>query len=105
MKVVSRILFAASTLMFIATVNAQTAAPRAAGSLGGAGELPAGPAQDVVTKACTGCHAAAQFTGQGRSRDEWKEMVVKMIGYGAEVPEEKEAVIVDYLAKHYPAEK
>lgn len=69
----------------------------------GYGDFPAGPGRDLVVKACTGCHAPAQVTGQRLSRDEWRAMVIKMIGYGADVPEDKEAAIVDYLAKNFPA--
>lgn len=65
--------------------------------------MPPDGGRDLVIKTCTGCHTAAQFTGQRLSRQEWRAMVVKMIGYGAQVSGEAEPIIVDYLATSYPA--
>ena len=35
------------------------------------------------------------------TREAWAKTVHQMIGYGATIPEDKVAPIVDYLATHY----
>ena len=81
--------------MLIVAAKAQMpAAPAAAVK----SDLPAGPNRDLVEKTCTGCHSTTQFSTQRLSRAEWDAMVVQMVGYGANVPEDKQPLIVDYLA-------
>jgi cytochrome c5 len=97
---------AATALALIAGAQAQTppaAAPAAAAS--GGDELPAAPERDFVVQTCTACHTSAQFSSQRLDHDGWKAIVEKMISYGANVPEDKEEVIVGYLAKSFPASK
>lgn len=103
MKALAPMICAIAALALIATAQAQTPAPAPATIV--TDDLPSAPERELVAKTCTGCHASAQFTHQRLSRDEWKESVVKMIGYGADIPEDKEPLIVDYLAKHFPPAK
>jgi quinoprotein glucose dehydrogenase len=62
-----------------------------------------GPEQGFVQKACTTCHVAAQVTNQRKNRAEWAATVEKMVGFGAQVPDNKFDAVVDYLARNYPA--
>lgn len=116
MKLVAYPILAAVALALIAAAQAKPPAPSAApaparrpmpapAAVVAASDLPAAPERDLVMKTCTSCHTSAQFSGQRMSHDEWKETVVKMIGLGADVPEDKEAAIVDYLAKSFPDAK
>jgi quinoprotein glucose dehydrogenase len=65
------------------------------------GDFVDAPEKALVAQTCTACHIAAQVTGQKRSKDEWKTVVEKMIGFGAQVPDDKFDEIVGYLASHY----
>jgi quinoprotein glucose dehydrogenase len=62
-----------------------------------------GPEQDFVQKACTSCHVAAQVTSQRKTRADWAATVEKMVGFGAQVPDNRFDAMVDYLARNYPA--
>ena len=65
------------------------------------GDFADAPEKALVTQTCTACHVAAQVTGQRRSKDEWTNTVEKMIGFGAQVPDDKFDTIVAYLARFY----
>jgi quinoprotein glucose dehydrogenase len=62
-----------------------------------------GPEQALVQKTCTACHVSAQVTNQQHSKQEWAATVEKMIGFGAQVPDDQFDRIVGYLARNYPA--
>ncbi|MBV8842785.1 MAG: helix-hairpin-helix domain-containing protein [Bryobacterales bacterium] len=63
--------------------------------------LPDGPGKEVFAKVCAGCHELDLATGQKKSKDEWKQTVDRMIGYGAELTKEQSEQIVNYLAANY----
>lgn len=65
------------------------------------GDFAESPEKAVVAQACTACHVTAQVTGQKRSKEEWTNIVDKMIGFGAKVPDDKFDVIVAYLSRFY----
>ena len=67
--------------------------------------FPDGPGKDILEKKCSACHSPSQVTTVGRSAEEWHEVTVSMIDLGAELNEEEVKVIVEYLAKHWPAKK
>jgi competence ComEA-like helix-hairpin-helix protein len=67
----------------------------------GAQNLKDGPGKEVFAKICSGCHELDLATGQKKSKDEWKQTVDRMIGYGAEVTKEQSDQIVNYLAANY----
>jgi hypothetical protein len=54
-----------------------------------------------VRKACIGCHGEDMITGQRLTREQWDREVQKMIGWGAPVPPEDRAQIVDFLFRHF----
>ena len=68
-------------------------------------QFPDGPGKDILEKKCSSCHSPSQVTTVGRSADEWQEVVVSMIDLGAEMNEEETKVLVEYLAKNWPAKK
>ena len=67
--------------------------------------FPDGPGKDILEKKCSACHSPSQVTTVGRSAEEWQEVTVAMIDLGAELNEEEVKVLVEYLAKHFPAKK
>jgi hypothetical protein len=76
---------------------------------GGATPEPAQPVEEPVSidgealleDRCSGCHALSRVTTASKSRDEWQENVVRMVNIGAELNEEEQAILVDYLAQTY----
>ena len=69
--------------------------------------LPDGPGKEVFAKICSGCHELDLATGQKKTKDQWKETVDRMVGYGAEITKEQTDQIVNYLAANFgaPADK
>jgi mono/diheme cytochrome c family protein len=64
-------------------------------------QFPDGPGKAVLLKVCTQCHSADSIAEQHRTRDEWKDTVDAMKGYGAEATDEELATILDYLVKNF----
>jgi cytochrome c5 len=57
----------------------------------------------IVAEVCSTCHTAKMrpLDKLRLNRDEWREAVERMIGYGAEVPKEKMPGLLDYLARTF----
>ena len=66
------------------------------------GDFADAPEKALVEQTCTACHVAEQVTAQRHSKADWSNLVDKMIGFGAQVPDDKYDLIVNYLAVHYP---
>jgi mono/diheme cytochrome c family protein len=64
-------------------------------------QFPAGPGKDVLLKVCTQCHSADPILTLHRTREEWKDTVDAMKGYGAQASDEELGVILDYLVKNF----
>ena len=65
--------------------------------------LPEGAGKNTVANACTACHALSQVTNAGHSEAEWNTVLHMMVNVGAQVPPDRFAAVVDYLAKNFPA--
>ena len=63
--------------------------------------LPEGPAKDVADRACLNCHSGDVLRQQRLTEKQWTANVTKMIGWGAEVPEDRREELVRYLAKNF----
>jgi mono/diheme cytochrome c family protein len=50
---------------------------------------------------CLMCHAAPIVTSQRLTAEQWKAELTKMIGWGAPVPPEENAVLLAYLSRNY----
>ena len=77
-------------LSLLATVpSAQEAKP----------DLPDGPGKAILLSACTACHDLTEVTKfRGfYTKDEWRDIVVTMVKYGAVVKEDEVPVLVEYL--------
>jgi hypothetical protein len=76
---------------------------------GGAAPEPAQPEEQPVSidgetllqDRCTECHALSRTTNAKRSAEEWERTVARMVGHGANLNDEEQMVLVDYLAQTY----
>jgi len=67
-------------------------------------ELKPGPGRDLVMGYCVMCHSVdyIQSNSPFMTRQVWEATVTKMIkAYGAQIPPEDAAKIVDYLTTNY----
>jgi cytochrome c5 len=64
-------------------------------------QFPDGPGKEVLLKVCTQCHTADPILTLHRTRDEWKDTLDAMKGYGAEATDEELGAILDYLVKNF----
>ena len=55
----------------------------------------------VYAEICSSCHSAKvrPLDQKRMSKDEWKKAVDKMVDMGAEIPKDKAAQVVEYLAR------
>jgi competence protein ComEA len=65
--------------------------------------LPAGTGRDTMKKVCSKCHSAENVVGLAKSREEWGELVGKMVDIGAEGSVDDFNDVVDYLTEHFPS--
>ena len=65
-------------------------------------ELPEGDGKAIATENCQACHKLTNLTKAHKSLDDWKETVQTMIERGANVPDDKVDILVQYLAKNFP---
>ncbi len=61
------------------------------------------PGKAILAASCTTCHGADTVEAASMDRDGWAGMVTNCMGENP-LPEEKAAVLVDYLVKHHGAE-
>jgi cytochrome c5 len=62
-------------------------------------QLPEGPGRQILMNACTSCHnlrEVTKFNGFYR-REQWRDIVLTMMDYGAPVNEKEVEVLSDYL--------
>jgi cytochrome c5 len=63
--------------------------------------LPEGRGKALIQTACTQCHSIDVAISQPRSRDEWTDVVSRMIGNGAHLSDDDYSLVIDYLSKHH----
>ena len=61
-------------------------------------DLPEGQGKALVQSACTQCHGIDVIVGQPRSRDDWTDVVSRMVGNGAQLTDEDYNQVIQYLA-------
>lgn len=79
-----------------ATVLSAQNAPAGAGS-----RLPVGPGRDLFVSSCSQCHAVDMAVAKRHSPDEWREVMNKMVGKGAQISDADFEVIHGYLAQNF----
>lgn len=63
-------------------------------------DLPEGEGKALVQSACTQCHGIDVIVSQPRSREDWTEVVSRMVGNGAQLSDEDYNQVVQYLATY-----
>jgi hypothetical protein len=64
-------------------------------------EFPAGTAKATADRACGPCHSPDMVAQQHLTEKQWTASVNKMIGWGAEVPDDKKDALVAYLVENF----
>ena len=67
-------------------------------------ELPEGEGKKLLEERCAGCHSLKPVVSLKQSQSAWKELVVKMVGYGAQLDDKEVDVATEYLTKHFGPE-
>jgi competence protein ComEA len=67
--------------------------------------LPDGKAKSIVEGACTDCHGLDQVVQSGKSREEWRATVNRMVKKGASLTPEQIDTVVDYLSVYFVTDK
>src|ERR1700733_4880180 len=67
-------------------------------------ELPEGEGKKLLEERCAGCHSLKPVVNLKQSQGAWKKLVVKMVGYGAQLDEKDVDVATEYLTKHFGPE-
>jgi virginiamycin B lyase len=83
-------------LSLLSTVTIIRSQPQRGGAVAIA--LPDGNGKDLVSTACSQCHALTLVTGAGYSREEWPMVFGGMV----KLPPDQVSVVTDYLAKNFP---
>ena len=74
-------------------------------SMAVAQELPEGEGKKLLEERCTGCHDLKPVVSLNQSQQAWKELVVKMVRYGAQLDDKEVDVTTEYLTKHFGPER
>jgi competence protein ComEA len=67
-------------------------------------QLPDGPGRDETARMCSQCHELARALSPRQDRDAWQATMDKMVSLGLQGKDEEMRLVVDYLAKAFPAE-
>jgi competence protein ComEA len=73
-------------------------------AIAAAQQLPDGPGRKELETKCKQCHELARSISLRQDRDGWTTTITKMAAFGMKGDEKDFNLIIDYLAKHYPAE-
>lgn len=80
--------------LFTARASSQSATPSE--------ELPDGEGKKILESRCTSCHELTEVTKfRGYyNRAQWRDIVVTMVEYGADLKKPEIETLADYLAQH-----
>jgi CxxC motif-containing protein (DUF1111 family) len=78
------------------------AVPAASQSSTSNADLPDGEGKKILETRCTSCHELSEVTKfRGYyTRAQWRDIVVTMVEYGAELKKPEIETLADYLAQH-----
>lgn len=65
--------------------------------------LPEGLGRLEAEKLCQGCHDISQSVSLRQDRNGWGATLKKMVGLGVKATDKELLTLLEYLAKHYPA--
>ena len=80
---------------------AAPASPEPVEPASGAGTSEEGAGVSLLQDRCSVHHSLSRVEQASKSRDGWQETVERMVGKGASLTEEEQAVVVDYLVDTY----
>jgi cytochrome c5 len=67
-------------------------------------ELPEGEGKKLLQERCAGCHGLKPVVSLKQSRDAWKKLLIKMVGYGARLDDKEVDLATEYLTKYFGPE-
>ena len=67
-------------------------------------ELPEGEGKKLLEERCASCHSLKPVVSLKQSQGAWKELVVKMVGYGAQLDAKEVNAVTEYLTKYFGPE-
>jgi len=67
-------------------------------------ELPEGEGKKLLEERCASCHSLEPVVSLKQSQGAWKELVVKMVGYGAQLDDKEVDVATGYLTTYFGPE-
>jgi hypothetical protein len=65
------------------------------------GPLPNGAGKPILLDVCTHCHDLHRIRESQYTRDEWEDLLVHMIGEGAQLSDDDFPVLLNYLARNF----
>jgi cytochrome c5 len=67
-------------------------------------ELPEGEGKKLVEERCASCHSLKPVVSLKQGQGAWKELVVKMVEFGAQLDPKEVDVATEYLTKYFGPE-
>jgi cytochrome c5 len=64
-------------------------------------DLPESEGKKLLEERCANCHSLKPVVSLKQSRGAWNKLVVKMVGYGAQLDNKEVEVATEYLTKHF----
>jgi len=58
--------------------------------------------KSLLEERCTGCHDLGRVERAGKTEEEWKATVERMVGKGAQLSQAEQELVMQYLAETYP---
>jgi len=94
-----KFLLRAAAVFFIAGLLTARASSQSPGS---SEDLPDGEGKKILESRCTSCHELSEVTKfRGYyNRAQWRDIVVTMVEYGADLKKPEIETLTDYLAEH-----
>ena len=68
-------------------------------------QLPEGPGREETERVCKNCHELPRAVSRRQDRDGWQTTLSKMVALGTKATDQEFALILDYLAQHFPADE
>jgi len=65
------------------------------------GPLPNGAGKPIMLEVCTHCHDLHRIRESQYTSDEWEDLLVHMIGEGAQLSDDDFPVLLNYLARNF----
>ena len=93
-----RRMFGRTAIWLVLTVTLATL------SMAVAQELPEGTGRKLLEERCVGCHSLKPVVSLKQSQGAWKRLVVKMVGYGAQLDDKEVDIATEYLTKYFGTE-